>query len=112
MKREEAMRRGTRLALLAPVALSVALALAACQGGGTPPRIVKGGSTTIGKKLIAKYGCGSCPTIPGITNAEGLVGPPLIHCARRSIIAGRLPHTPGHLIRWSLDPRGLPPGTD
>jgi len=106
------MGRGTRLALLAPVALSVALALAACQGGGTPPRIVKGGSTTIGKDLIVKYGCGSCHTIPGIRNANGLVGPPLIHWGRRSMIAGRLPNTPDNLIRWVHDPQGVEPGTD
>ena len=112
MKREDAMGRGTRLALLAPVALSVALALAACQSGGTPPRIVKGGSTTIGKDLIVKYGCGSCHTIPGIRNANGLVGPPLIHWGRRSMIAGRLPNTPDNLIRWVHDPQGVEPGTD
>ena len=106
------MRRGTRLALLAPVALSVALALAACQDGGTPPRIVKGGSTTIGKKLIAKYGCGSCHTIPGIKNAEGLVGPPLTHFGRRGTIAGELANTPDNLTSWVQDPHAVEPGTD
>jgi cytochrome c1 len=106
------MRRRNRLALFAPVALSVALALAACESGGAPPRIVQGGSTSIGKNLIVKYGCGSCHTIPGIKGAEGLVGPPLIHWGRRSIIAGRLANTPDNLIRWIHDPQGVEPGTD
>jgi cytochrome c1 len=47
-----------------------------------------------------------------VDGAVGLVGPPLIHFARRSYIAGELPNTGQNLIRWIRSPRSVEPGTD
>lgn len=65
-----------------------------------------------GAKLISRYGCGSCHTIPGINGADGLVGPPLDHWSRRSYIAGVLPNDPENLVLWISHPQRVIPGVD
>ncbi len=45
-----------------------------------------------------------------MAQATGLVGPPLTHFSRRTIIAGLLPNTPGNLIRWIRYPQSVVPG--
>lgn len=59
---------------------------------------------------ITRSGCGSCHQIPGIMHASGLVGPPLIHFSKRTIIAGYLPNTRDNLARWIQHPQQLAPG--
>jgi cytochrome c len=66
--------------------------------------ITNGGVARAGREVIAAKGCGSCHTIPGITGANSMVGPPLTAMAARSYIAGVLPNTPENMIRWVLDP--------
>lgn len=90
-----------------PVAGVVAL-LAACSSEPASP--VGGGDPGRGRRLIRANGCGSCHTIPGIPNAEGLVGPPLLKFGSRSYIAGRLPNNPENLRRWIEDPQAVEPG--
>jgi cytochrome c1 len=74
--------------------------------------VVPGGDINRGHQLISQYGCGSCHTIPGVKGADGLVGPPLIHWARRSFIAGSLSNTPANLIIWLEDPKAVEAVTD
>ena len=69
------------------------------------------GSPSLGKEAMIRHGCGSCHTIPGVKDARGLVGPPLVHFAKRSFIAGELANTQDNLIRWIRDPKGVEPGT-
>jgi cytochrome c oxidase assembly factor CtaG len=57
-----------------------------------------------GQQAIRRYGCGTCHTIPGVADANGLVGPPLTHMASRGYIAGVLTNREDHLIRWIQDP--------
>jgi len=57
-----------------------------------------------GRAAIRRYGCGSCHSIPGITGAGGLVGPPLGQIASRVYIAGVLPNEPENMIRWIQNP--------
>jgi cytochrome c len=57
-----------------------------------------------GKLAIAHYGCASCHTIPGIRNANGLVGPSLERIASRTYIAGVLQNTHHNMLRWIEDP--------
>jgi len=57
-----------------------------------------------GRAAIRRYGCGSCHSIPGITGADGLVGPPLGQIASRVYIAGVLPNEPENMIRWIQNP--------
>lgn len=92
---------------------SLLLLLAACRGGRYTPgvEIVPGGNARIGAHLIEGYHCGACHMIPGIKDADGLVGPPLILFARRTYIGGELPNTPPNLIRWIRDPSAVEPGT-
>jgi cytochrome c oxidase subunit 2 len=51
-----------------------------------------------------------CHTIQG-TRANGKVAPDLTHLAsRRTIAAGTLPNTRGHLAGWVVDPQKIKPG--
>ncbi len=57
-----------------------------------------------------RNGCALCHAIRG-TEAAGRAGPDLSHFGtRRSIGAGILPNTRGHLGGWISDPQGLKPG--
>jgi cytochrome c2 len=69
--------------------------VAAAMTGGEPSR---------GKIAISRYGCSACHTIPGVRDANALVGPPLSQIASRSYIGGVLPNTPDNMIRWVQDP--------
>lgn len=92
------------------LALVLALVLAGCS---QPPRAsvtVVGGDPERGARVIAQVGCGACHEIPGIRGAAGLVGPPLTHLARRTVIAGVLPNTPEALVRWVRAPQSVVPG--
>ena len=91
----------------------VAVSLAACRAGPSPepPPEVPGGNPAHGAELIAQFGCGSCHIVPGIRDADGLVGPPLIHFGRRQIIAGQVPNNADNLIRWIMNPQSIEPGT-
>jgi putative membrane protein len=71
---------------------------AASMTGGTPSR---------GRETIRSYGCQSCHTIPGVTGAKSLVGPPLGGIASRSYIAGVMSNTPQHMIEWLRNPPGI-----
>lgn len=98
-----------RIALL-PGALAI-LALAGCNApventawpnfGGDPVR---------GAAIVTQSSCGACHSIPGLQQADGMVGPPLDHFARRTMIAGLLPNTPPNLIRWVRSPQAVLPG--
>ena len=63
-----------------------------------------GGDPTRGRAAISRYGCSTCHTIPGVSGANGLVGPPLSQIASRSYIAGVMPNTPDNMIRWIENP--------
>ncbi|MEU2613741.1 c-type cytochrome [Micromonospora sp. NPDC007271] len=76
-----------------------------------PPPQSHAGRPDRGAQLIARYGCGSCHTIPGINQADGLVGPPLTQFGARSYIAGELPNNADNLRRWITDPQAVEPGT-
>ncbi len=54
--------------------------------------------------------CARCHTVRG-TPAGGNLGPDLTHVAgRRTLAAGLLPNTPGHLAGWIANPQALKPG--
>ena len=57
-----------------------------------------------GKLIMTDHGCISCHTIPGITGANALVGPPLSHMGARTYIGGVLRNTPDNLVKWIQDP--------
>lgn len=71
--------------------------------------VATGGNPQTGRTLIRHYGCGTCHVIPGISGADGLVGPPLNKFSRRTFIAGELPNTPHNLVRWLMNPPAVQP---
>ncbi len=105
--------RVARMAPLAPLFAVAALALgaAACESAraSTRPLDVVGDAQR-GKGLFDDYGCTSCHIVPGVADAGGTVGPPLIAWQRRTYIAGMLPNTPGYLVRWIMTPQQVVPG--
>jgi len=86
---------------------------ASCEGGKKTNvySVYTGGDSHRGRQLIDQYRCGACHTIPGVHNADGLVGPPLMWFARRTMIAGELPNSPDNLVRWIKSPKSVEPGT-
>lgn len=71
---------------------------------------ITGGHVDAGKVSIQRYGCGACHQIPGISAAEGQVGPSLVAIGTRSVIAGVLVNNPDNLVRWLRHPQGVVPG--
>ena len=100
-----------RLATL--ICLAACCGLAACDAGTEKNAyaISVEGNAEHGKQIIQGYGCGSCHMIPGVENARGLVGPPLMYFAERTMIAGELPNTPENLVRWIRNPQSIEPKT-
>lgn len=68
------------------------------------------GNASRGAALIANYGCGGCHVIPGITGAQGVVGPPLDAIGRRVFIAGVLRNSPENMTAWLEEPQRFAPG--
>lgn len=96
----------------AVLTLALAASLVGCGGepdrGGPPAAL--GGDPARGATVIGQVQCGACHEIPGIPDAHGLVGPPLEHFGRRTMVAGVLPNTPDALEHWLVDPQGVTPG--
>jgi putative membrane protein len=94
-------------AMLGCVALLV-LVLSSCgKGQAQMAATVTGGDIRRGSAAIFKYGCGSCHTIGGISNAHGLVGPPLTGIGARTYVAGVLRNTPENITQWIEDPKAV-----
>ena len=107
--------RATRLgATLATIAVLAGAATACTRDyhfGGEEAGDVRGAAAIVGgdpdrgRNDIRRFGCGSCHTIPGVTGANSLVGPPLTGIAERVYIAGVLPNNGDNMIRWLMDPQ-------
>ena len=104
------MRRLTRRRAFA-ICAAAALALSACKAhvNGVSPG-PKFGNAKHGAELIEYFGCGACHSIPGISGADAMVGPPLDHFANRIYIAGVLSNTPDNLVLWIRKPQSVVPG--
>lgn len=70
-----------------------------------------GGEPGRGRALMARYGCGSCHSIPGVRGARGVAGPPLLRFAQRTYIAGQRRNTPQNLVIWLQHPQHVERGT-
>lgn len=63
------------------------------------------------REAFLASGCVLCHAVRG-TPAGGVLGPDLTHVAsRRTLAAGTLPNTAGHLAAWIADPQSLKPGS-
>jgi cytochrome c len=97
---------------MAVIALAVGL-LGGCydeMADYTALHAPSGADASSGARLIGQYGCGKCHIVPGISGAEGLVGPPLNKMARRVYIAGLLRNSPDNLAAWIENPQAIVPG--
>jgi cytochrome c oxidase subunit 2 len=64
-----------------------------------------------GQEVFLASSCVMCHAVAG-TPAGSRVGPDLTHLAgRRTIAAGTLPNTRGHLAGWIVDPQQIKPGS-
>jgi cytochrome c2 len=101
-------------ALLAGVLVASSAFAVSCGGSPetsvAPPPQMSSGNAQRGAQLIEKYGCGTCHEVPGVANADGLVGPPLDHFAERAYIAGMLPNSQANLEKWIERPQSVVPG--
>jgi cytochrome c len=97
----------------ARLAATIVVVLVLPAAGCGRPSPVRGsdGDPKAGALLLSAHGCGSCHTIPGVSGANGTVGPPLTDYARRTYIAGKLPNQLDNLVRWIRDPQSVEPGT-
>jgi cytochrome c1 len=91
----------------------VALVISGCEGDrfANVYSVYTGGDAQQGRSLIEHYRCGACHTIPGVPDAQGIVGPPLFYWGRRAFIAGELPNNPANLERWLRSPQSVDPAT-
>jgi cytochrome c len=64
-----------------------------------------------GLQALGTYGCRSCHTIPGVQQADGIIGPPLDFWGSRWYIAGALVNSPENLVQWLMHPQAIEPGT-
>lgn len=105
----------TFVAVVGPLlvaALVTALVVGCSTDARLPSSIGSGfGDPEIGRHLIEVHGCGACHRIPGVPDADGLVGPPLDAMGRRTFIAGRLANTPDNMVRWVMHPHEVDPET-
>lgn len=106
------MRVPGRRALPWLAGLAAVLVVGGCShpGSSAPAAAAKTGDPARGRQLIASYGCGSCHEVPGVSGANGLVGPPLNQFGSRSYIAGMLPNNAANLQHWIMDPQQVVPG--
>lgn len=100
-----------RLTWLAGVAAALVAAGCSSPGDHAPGAASDLGDPDRGAQLISDYGCGSCHVVPGVNDADGLVGPPLTDFGRRSYIAGELPNNSDNLQHWIRNPQVVEPGT-
>lgn len=93
--------------------LLLAFAALAChrEDDNRTARQLTQGAPARGRAAIQRYGCGACHEVPGVSGANGLVGPSLKNIGARSYLAGQLPNTPDNMIRWIREPQNVESGT-
>ena len=95
-----------------------ALALvAACQAAPAEPTtapVPLSAEAAEGKSLLVSRGCVACHRAPGVTEAQGTIGPNLRGVGNLSShpkIAGVIDNTPENMVRWLMNPQAVKPGT-
>jgi cytochrome c len=86
------------------------LFLAGCDAKSEKSQVGISGDPKRGMDLVKQYGCGGCHLIPGIVDATGNVGPPLVHVGTRTYIAGFFSNSPENMALWIQDPQRALPG--
>jgi cytochrome c len=100
-----------RVISCAPFVLAIALYACSRHGDIRLGQQATGGDVKVGEHLIYSYGCGTCHVIPGISEANGKIGPTLQGFGSRYYIAGLSVNTPQNLFRWVSKPQEVDPAT-
>jgi cytochrome c oxidase assembly factor CtaG/cytochrome c2 len=111
LRESERRSRFGGIASAAPIIVLCVLAASCGRDVWAEASAMTGGDPERGRDAIAKYGCDTCHTIPGVRSARGRVGPPLSGIASRVYIAGHLPNTPGNMQEWIQHPHAHDPQT-
>jgi len=111
MPRGVVLLAGLLLLVLAGIVTAVGLLVPRDLDPARELMAFTGGDPARGKEMTRQKGCPTCHTIPGIAEAEGLVGPPLDHFASRIYVGGVVPNTPDNLVAWIMDPPKIDPLT-
>lgn len=98
------------LAILAAAAGGAVLYYQNLQSVRTQADAITSGHWKRGKVALAGYGCGGCHVIPGVSGANGQVGPDLTGIAVRTTLAGVLSNDPANMVRWLQHPQAIVPG--
>lgn len=72
-------------------------------------RMLTHGNPDAAPVILRRYGCAGCHTIPGISGADGQVGPDLSNLRKRVYIGGVANNTADNLVRWIVSPQSLSP---
>jgi cytochrome c2 len=96
--------------LLRLAGIGILCILSGCEDSGMATRFPDIGDPEKGALLIQEIGCGTCHQIPGLKEANGLVGPPLDQIGKRIFIAGLLRNTPANMMTWIQNPQDVVPG--
>jgi cytochrome c2 len=88
---------------------AAALAWSSQEQADRIARTITGGDPVRAAKIMRRYGCGGCHTIPGVPGADGQVGPQLSGLLHRVYVGGVATNSPDHLIEWIVDPQKLSP---
>jgi cytochrome c oxidase assembly factor CtaG/cytochrome c2 len=108
VKKSDRARRAATAIARGSAALIALILIAGCDNHDTQwAAEMTGGNPQRGAEAMRSYGCQSCHSIPGITGAQALVGPPLAGIASRSYIAGVMSNTPTHMIEWLRNPPAI-----
>jgi len=107
---EPGRARAYRIAAVLPPLLLLPLLLAGCDE--QPRQRTRGllavqGDAKNGVQVVRDIGCGNCHIIPGISGADGVVGPSLAGIGRRVYLAGVLRNTPQNMILWLRTPQAV-----
>jgi len=97
------------LGAMVAAAITSTLASSRQQQNEAIARAATGGDPAHAPELLRRYGCAGCHTIPGVTGADGEVGPPLSGLVHRVYIGGVATNTPDHLVQWITAPQSLSP---
>ena len=105
MRKSQATHAGRAEPMTWACAVAALAMIAGCSDDTAVSPGAGAGQASRGRELIVRYGCGSCHSIPGVSGANGSVGPPLRGIATRSYVGGALANTPQNMARWIRHPR-------
>ncbi|HEY7164508.1 MAG TPA: c-type cytochrome [Candidatus Binatia bacterium] len=97
------------MCILVYIALLITVAIGCDRAFENTQMKMTGGDPHSGKTAIRRYGCGACHIIPGISGANGVVGPSLDGIGTRAYVAGVLANTPSQMILWIQYPQNVAP---